>query len=286
MKKNWKNTLLIGFASLLPFSAFASETAVAEQKQVEVAIPENEKPQAQASIPLPINRITKHMADIRSQIQELSQNNADVLAEYDNLTTLLKNAYLDNRTINEGDVHIILEAIGFSAESHNGQARKNAAKTPYIIHPISVTEHLITIGGVYDRDILVAALLHDTVEDTKTTFVDINRAFGTNVEAYVKEVTDDKSLPKAERKKLQIATAPKKSKGAAQIKLADKYDNLKCLTLTPPTDWDQKRIDEYFAWAEQVVSALPDANQDLKKATLDSIAKHPQSALADSQVAK
>jgi len=270
MKKNWKTPLIVALTALLPLgAAFSEESPSGSSSSL--------KPQAQASIPLPINRISKHMADTRAFLQELSQNNSDVLMEYDNLSKLLKNAYLDNKTINEGDVHIILEAVGFAAESHKSQVRKGEKQTPYIIHPISVAEHLMAIGNIYNRDILVAALLHDTVEDTNTSFKDISKSFGAGVESYVKEVTDDKSLPKEERKKLQIANASKKSPGAAEIKLADKYDNLKSMDSSPPKDWDQKRIDDYFSWAQEVVNQLPAVNKELKTAIDQVIVQHSKS---------
>lgn len=88
--------------------------------------------------------------------------------------------------------------------------------------------------------------------------------------SFVEEVTDDKSLDKAERKHLQIVHAPGKSAGAAQIKLADKLYNLSNLKKNPPPDWDQARIDVYFAWAKEVVDHLPHVNTPLKQ-TVDNV---------------
>ncbi len=282
MKKNWKNILLLGVASAIPFSM-----AFADNAPVSTPAPAKEKAEeriAQASIPLPINRINQHIADMRAFVAEKAQNNSDVLMEYDNLSKMLKNAYLADSKMNEGDIHIVLEAVGFAAESHQGQMRKNPEQTPYVIHPIRVAEHLMTIASVHERDILVAALLHDTVEDTKVTLADIQKSFGSTTEGYVKELTDNKSLPQDERKKLQIETAPKKSLAAAQIKLADKYDNLKSLQASPPKDWDQKRIDEYFSWAQKVTSSLPAANVPLKKAVDDMIAQHKPTIVEQKQI--
>lgn len=282
MKKNWKNILLLGVASAIPFSmAFADSTPAP------AAAPAKEKAEeriAQASIPLPINRINQHIADMRAFVAEKAQNNSDVLMEYDNLSKMLKNAYLADSKMNEGDIHIVLEAVGFAAEGHNGQLRENPEKTPYIIHPIRVTEHLMTIANVHERDILVAALLHDTVEDTKITFADIQKSFGTTAEGYVRELTDNMSLPQEERMKLQIETAPKKSLAAAQIKLADKYDNLKSLQSNPPATWDQKKIDEYFLSAKKVTSSLPAANVPLKKAVDDVISQYKPVVVEQKQI--
>src|SRR5262245_10796875 len=108
----------------------------------------------------------------------------------------------------------LLRAARFAAEKHSGPRRKNAPATTYIHHPIEVAEILANVGGVTDEDILIAALLHDTIEDTDATREEIVREFGEKVAALVSECTDDKSLEKAERKRLQIVNAPHKSPGA------------------------------------------------------------------------
>lgn len=203
----------------------------------------------------------------RHYIQELTANNPKVLEQFDCFAERLQ------QTFSSKELPRILEATKFAAEKHQFQKRKNAEKTPYIIHPIFVAYHLIVIGHLGDRtddtDIIIAALLHDTVEDTQTTFEEIEKKFGSVVVGYVKEVTDDKSLPKQERKKLQIINAPHKSAGAAQIKLADKYSNLSDILLSPPLDWDAERIDAYFNWAQQVVDALPPVNKALRHVVYD-----------------
>ena len=115
-----------------------------------------------------------------------------------------------------------------------------------------------------DTNLIIAALLHDVVEDTPTTNQEVAERFGPDVAALVAEVTDDKSLPKAERKRLQIETAPKKSKRAQSIKVADKISNLRAILHSPPTDWDQERKKEYFDWAKKVVDGLTAPNAVLK----------------------
>jgi guanosine-3',5'-bis(diphosphate) 3'-pyrophosphohydrolase len=162
----------------------------------------------------------------------------------------------------------ILQAASFAATKHTGQRRKNAAAGPYINHPIEVAEHLSTVGGVTDEDILIAALLHDTVEDTDTTREEIAEWFGENVASLVMECTDDKSLPKQERKRLQIVNAPHKSPGAKQIKLADKTCNLRTMVEDPPADWPLQRQIEYFEWAEKVVAGLLGQNEALDAGVL------------------
>ncbi|KAJ3156797.1 Guanosine-3',5'-bis(diphosphate) 3'-pyrophosphohydrolase MESH1 [Geranomyces michiganensis] len=107
-------------------------------------------------------------------------------------------------------------------------------------------------AGITNPAVLQAALLHDTVEDTPTSLDEIERFFGAEVRLYVAECTDDKTLPKEERKRLQVETAPKKSDGAKLVKLADKIDNLRDLQKTPPQGWTLSRVQEYFAWAKRV----------------------------------
>jgi guanosine-3',5'-bis(diphosphate) 3'-pyrophosphohydrolase len=160
---------------------------------------------------------------------------------------------------------LLLKALRFSADKHRNQRRKDNAQSPYINHPIEVVQLLWDVGGVRDIDILLAAILHDTIEDTETRSEDIREVFGEAVMALVMEVTDDKSLPKEERKRLQIETAPHKSYGAKLIKLADKSCNVRNLVTTPPKDWSIKRRQEYLLWTEKVVSGLRGTNPALEE---------------------
>lgn len=173
----------------------------------------------------------------------------------------------DTRYCNTRDVTIVidklLEAISFAATKHKDQRRKGANAEPYINHPIAVAKLITDVGIVYDVDILQAAILHDTIEDTETTQEELLRSFGKAVTDYVIEMTDDKSLPKAERKLLQIVNAPHKSKGAKLIKLCDKICNVTDIMNNPPTHWSLERRKEYYDWAEQVVTALDCENSVL-----------------------
>uniref|UniRef100_A0A8C8VN64 Guanosine-3',5'-bis(diphosphate) 3'-pyrophosphohydrolase MESH1 n=1 Tax=Pelusios castaneus TaxID=367368 RepID=A0A8C8VN64_9SAUR len=132
------------------------------------------------------------------------------------------------------DVARLLEAADFAARKHRQQRRKDPEGTPYINHPIGVARILSREAGVTDIAVLQAALLHDTVEDTGTTFSEIEEHFGEEVRQIVEEVTDDKLLPKMERKRLQIERAPQSSRGAKLVKLADKLYNLRDLNRSTP----------------------------------------------------
>ncbi len=157
----------------------------------------------------------------------------------------------------------LLQSVLFACTKHEDQRRKNSNATPYINHPVEVAEYLSRVGGVDDVEILVAAILHDTIEDTNTTAAEIRECFGDSVLGLVLECTDDKSLEKSERKRLQIENASQKSPGAKQIKLADKACNLKSILVDPPKDWTISRQIDYFEWAKKVCDGLTGVNEKL-----------------------
>lgn len=155
----------------------------------------------------------------------------------------------------EEEIGLLLKAATFAAQRHRAQKRKGAAQVPYFNHLIEVTDLLWRVGGVREMPTLIAALLHDVVEDTGATPAEVEAAFGAEVCALVLEVSDDKSLPKAVRKRLQIEHAPHLSSRARLIKLADKISNLQDMIHDPPPDWSHERKVEYFEWARSVVDA-------------------------------
>ena len=156
----------------------------------------------------------------------------------------------------DDSVGLILKAIRFSAQKHNDQRRKDARSSPYINHPIEVAETLWRVGEVRDEALLVAAILHDTIEDTDTTKEEIETEFGKEVLSLVLEVTDDKGLPKQTRKQLQVEHAPHKSERAKLLKIADKINNIRDIIQSPPENWSLERRQEYLLWSERVVAGL------------------------------
>ena len=158
----------------------------------------------------------------------------------------------------------LTKAYHFAALKHVQQRRKGEAAEPYLNHLTEVAELVAEATEGADVDLIVAAVLHDTVEDTDTTLAELSAEFGDAVAELVAEVTDDKLLPKAERKRLQIEHAAHASPGARIIKLADKTSNLRALASSPPADWSVERRAEYLAWAQQVVAACAGANAQLK----------------------
>lgn len=162
------------------------------------------------------------------------------------------------------DLGLLIRALAFAAHKHRAQRRKDKEASPYINHPIALADVLANEGGVDDAVVLCAAVLHDTIEDTETTAEEIAAQFGAEVAAVVLEVTDDKRLPKAERKAAQVAHAPHISRPAQLVKLADKTCNLRDVAASPPVGWDLTRRRAYFDWARQVVDGLRGAHPGLE----------------------
>ncbi len=154
------------------------------------------------------------------------------------------------------DVARLIKAADFAAFKHRRQRRKDAEASPYINHPLALARVLKLEAGVAEMDVLVAAILHDTVEDTETTVEELEREFGHAVAAIVAEVTDDKSLPKPDRKRLQVEHAPHISHQAKLVKLADKICNLRDVLDAPPSHWPMERRRAYFEWAKAVIDGL------------------------------
>ena len=179
----------------------------------------------------------------------------------------------------ENDFATFLRALQYAARCHANQLRKGSKHAPYINHPIGLVVELWQTSGVRDINTLVAALLHDTIEDTDARPDDIRDQFGEVVLNLVLEMTDDKSLPKAERKRLQVVNAPHKSPQARQIKLADKINNVYEIAMDPPSDWSLARRREYLDWANQVINGLRGQNPALE-ARFDAVLAQARELLA------
>jgi len=154
------------------------------------------------------------------------------------------------------DLQILIKALAFASHKHKDQRRKDQGASPYINHPIALTNLLVNEGGITDTEILCAALLHDTIEDTETTRGELTESFGPFISGIVMEVSDDKSLSKVKRKKLQVEHAPYLSTRARAVKLADKTCNLRDVTGNPPHHWSLQRRKKYFDWAKEVIDGL------------------------------
>jgi len=175
-----------------------------------------------------------------------------------------------------GTAGTFIQAVAFAAAKHRNQRRKDAQASPYINHPIALANVLANEGGIADPAVLCAAVLHDTIEDTETKADELVRLFGDKVASIVLEVTDDKSLPKEVRKKLQIEHAPHLSPEAMLVKLADKICNLRDILASPPADWPIARKQAYFDWAAQVVAGIRGIHPELEALFDGLLAQHAE----------
>jgi len=170
-----------------------------------------------------------------------------------------------HHSASDAGLSLILKALEFAALKHRDQRRKDALASPYINHPIALANVLVSEGGVDDPVVMAAALLHDTVEDTETTPAELREVFGDRIAGIVEEVTDDKNLPKAERKRLQVERAAHISREAKLVKLADKICNVRDVAYQPPAKWDLTRRREYFEWAKAVVDQMRGLHPGLER---------------------
>jgi guanosine-3',5'-bis(diphosphate) 3'-pyrophosphohydrolase len=177
------------------------------------------------------------------------------------------------------DFELVLEAAAFAAHKHRDQRRKDVAASPYVNHPIALANLLWDEAHVHDPVVIAAALLHDTIEDTETTRAGLEAAFGAAIAAVVVELTDDKTLAKAERKRLQIEHAESLSHRAKLVKLADKICNLREVADTPPADWSPGRRCDYFDWAKAVVDRLRGTHAELERRCDEAYARRAEVAL-------
>ncbi len=172
--------------------------------------------------------------------------------------------------------HKLLSAVSFACKAHVDQRRKNKEGAPYVNHPVSVATFL-SQAGITDVNVLCAAVLHDTVEDTATSLYTLSNTFGDDVASFINECSDDKSLAKVERKKLQIEHFRGASCEAKCIKLADKLDNLTSLLNDPPLMWSPQVVKGYALWSWAVVSS----NTDYHNATFKDACKRLYAQVKD-----
>ncbi len=170
----------------------------------------------------------------------------------------------------------ILHALAFAAHKHRDQRRKDVHASPYINHPIALANILVNEADIHDPEVICAALLHDTIEDTQTTAAELEAEFGAVIRDLVLEVTYDNLLPKAERKRLQIEHAAQASPQARLVKLADKISNLRDIAASPPASWSLARQQDYFEWAKAVIDGVRGTNARLEAAFDDAYSRKPR----------
>lgn len=165
----------------------------------------------------------------------------------------------------ETSLSLLLKAIRFASMKHKNQRRKDLDASPYINHPIAVAETLWRIGRVRDMITIISGILHDTIEDTDATPEELETEFGQEIRSEVEEVSDEKGLPKDNRKRLQVENANHRSKRARQITLADKICNIQDIAACPPADWSADRKIEYIRWSRAVINEIRGTNPELER---------------------
>ncbi len=244
-------TILMGIS---PWTASLSlSTAVAQAPQVQIL----EKKIAEES------QYPQREQEVKEAIGKVTKSN-EALQQFEAFSISLKEG-LSGGELSEEDAEIVLSAVVFAAEKHKAQTKIDGKNTPYVIHPLEVASYIMSVGHVYSKDVLVAALLHDVMDDTGATYEEISSIYGQQVTSYVREMTTKKDIPLKEQKKEQIMKAFHQTPNVAIIKFSDKLSNLGTLARNPPSSWTRDRIDRYFQWAQSVIENLPEANMPLKK---------------------
>jgi len=158
----------------------------------------------------------------------------------------------------------IFEALDFAAYKHRHQKRKGIIPIPFINHPIKVASLILNRINNPGLEIVQAALLHDTLEDTKTTLEELREKFGLRVAEIVNELTDNMSQPYYVRKKLQIEKASKLSYEARCVKIADKISNVNDILFTR-VGWIKSRKLRYIKWSMKVIDQIRGTNKELEE---------------------
>jgi GTP diphosphokinase / guanosine-3',5'-bis(diphosphate) 3'-diphosphatase len=159
---------------------------------------------------------------------------------------------------------LIADAILFAAAAHTGQFRKDGT-TPYINHPLQVMHHLVHVAAISDEELLCAAVLHDVIEDTSITALQIEQRYSKRIRFIVEELTDDKHLGKSERKLLQIENAHTLTHDARLIRISDKICNVHDMYMAPPQNWSITERLNYVTWALAVVEHIRGTHDKLEK---------------------
>lgn len=193
---------------------------------------------------------------------------------YERGTRAMPSASEDLFSLRTVGVETMLRAAQFAAAHHDGQTRKGADRLPYITHPTAVAMKLVNVGLVTDVEVIVAGLLHDTIEDCAVEKRTLAETFSLRVADIVAEVSDDQSLPRGERKRRRLLAAPAMTVEAATVKLADILCNLNDLVLDPPQGWSNDRISESARYYLALAAALPKVNARLLRAIRETALLH------------
>jgi guanosine-3',5'-bis(diphosphate) 3'-pyrophosphohydrolase len=163
------------------------------------------------------------------------------------------------------DISLILKATRFAAYKHRNQRRSDKSASPYLNHPIAVADALWSVGGIHDINTIASAILHDTVEHTKTSLEELEAEFGKPIASIVREVTDEKRLWKQARRGQGGRQVESISMSARQIIIAEKISNIETIINSPPANWSHDKLREYIAWMEEVITAFRGTDEKLEQ---------------------
>ncbi|MFT6388319.1 MAG: guanosine-3',5'-bis(diphosphate) 3'-pyrophosphohydrolase [Cellvibrionaceae bacterium] len=155
----------------------------------------------------------------------------------------------------------IFEVLEYASELHKDQRRKGNGGSPYVNHLIEVASLLSRVAKVTDQEVIIAAILHDALEDTDAREGDIFDLFGDTVLGYVKHLTDDKTLSLEKRRIAQLKSIENSSSQIQLIKLADHCSNIASL----PPSWDRARLESYISWSHSIAVHCYSASEELAK---------------------
>lgn len=205
--------------------------------------------------------LLENLSSCRQALQSYAENHPSVLMEFDELAQCWINHVQSNPNY---DIALLFKGVRFAAMKHQGQYRLQAGLIPYIIHPIGVAKSLWIEGGIRNINVLVAALLHDTIEDTNTTADEIEREFGYRIRYTVEEVSDDPALLSNQNKQRQVDHAPHMTLNAQLVKLADRLYNVRDMKNELP-GFGPARIRWYMEWSLKLVQALQGTHEQLEE---------------------
>ncbi|MCV6595652.1 MAG: HD domain-containing protein [Mangrovicoccus sp.] len=174
----------------------------------------------------------------------------------------------------------LTRALAYAARAHANQRRKGAAQEPYINHLIEVMDLVAGATGGEDTELLIAALMHDVIEDTAITAEELTDAFGPRVTRIVQANSDDMTLPKAERKRQRIANMAHKAADARIVKIADVISNVRAVVISGPAGWTAEWKLNYLKGCRDLVDAGRGANATLE-AIFDATANEAERAILE-----
>ena len=219
-----------------------------------------------------VEGLEAELSHTRALVADIVADDVYVLEELDFLLSEWNEYFLESQ--GAWRIDLLLKALTYGAEKHDGQVRKNELQEPYIVHPYRVARVLWEQGGIRSSNVLIAAVLHDSLEDTSATFAELSEMFGERVAITVSELTNDPDLDTEANKRRQVEHAPDMTMDAQLVKLADRINNLWDLNRCPPEAWSAEKVDSYFVWGLKLARAVKGAHPVLEQSLQNEVDQH------------